>query len=65
MRVTLEGQKESTGPPRGGLGSALQPSGCSQATEDLTRVRVGNQPFVLAHSLAREGFMKQRHGDIS
>jgi hypothetical protein len=65
MTVTLEGQKQSTSTPRGGLGSALQPAGCSEATDALAQLGVSDQSFVLAHSLAREILMKQIHGEFS
>ena len=65
MAVTLEGQQEGTSTPRGGLGPALQPAGCSQAADQLTLVGVTDEPFVLAPSLAREILMKQMHGNFS
>jgi hypothetical protein len=65
MTVTLEGQKESASTPRGGLGSTLQPSGCGESTDQLARMCVSDQSFVLAPSLAREILMKQIHGEFS
>jgi hypothetical protein len=65
MAVTLEGPQEGTSAPRGGLGPALQPSGCSQATHELTLVGVADEPFVLAPSLTREILMKQIHRNFS
>src|SRR3954452_25488816 len=53
MAVTLEGQQEGTSAPRGGLGPALQPAGCNQAADQMTLMRVADEPFVLAPSLAR------------
>ena len=65
MTVTLEGQKQSTSTPRGGLGSTLQPSGCGEAADPLTRVCVSDQPLMLAPTLARESLRQQRHGEVS
>jgi hypothetical protein len=65
MAETLEGQHQGPGTPRRGLGPALQPSGCSEAAEPRTHLGVGDKPLVLAHSLTRERFMEQIHGEIS
>jgi hypothetical protein len=65
MAGTLEGQQQGPGTPRRGLGPALQPSGCSEAAEQLTLMGVGYSPLVLAHSLTRERLMEQIHGEVS
>jgi len=65
MTVTLEGQQEGSSTPRGGLGPALQPAGCSEAADQMTLMNVTDQLLVLAPSLAREILMKQIHGNFS
>jgi hypothetical protein len=65
MTVTLEGQQKGASSPRGGLGPALQPAGCSKAAQHVTLMGVGDEPLVLAPSLTREILMKQIHGNFS
>jgi hypothetical protein len=65
MAVTLEGQQEGASTPRGGLGPALQPAGCSKAADQVTLMGVADEPFVLAPSLTREILVKQIHRNFS